>query len=311
MAFFKIFSKSKINKKLSEQPHSFTSKIGKIFTQKKLDDSTIEELEDLLLISDIGVEATDEIITSLKKEKFSKSIDANEVRDFLAKYIEDILKPCQKTLNFESESKPKVIIFNGVNGSGKTTTIGKIARQLTDSNKKVVIAACDTFRAAAVDQLKVWADRANCKIIGSQKEGGDPASVAYKAFQEAKESGADVLLIDTAGRLQNKQNLMDELRKIHKVLRKIDDNEEIYENILVLDSTTGQNAKNQLQAFDDIAKVSGLIMTKLDGSAKGGILISLTKNFQKPIYAIGVGEKIEDLQEFSAHDFAQSLVGAK
>ncbi len=260
-------------------------------------------------MSDIGTNATFEIINDLRKEKFSKQVDENEIKLFLAKYIENILTPCQKTLDFESQSKPKIMIFNGVNGSGKTTTIGKIAKTLSNNNKKVVIGACDTFRAAAADQLKVWANRANCQIITADKDGQDPASVAYKALDEAKKIGADILLIDTAGRLQNKQNLMDELRKINNVLRKIEDDEEAYENILVLDSTIGQNSKNQLKVFDEIINISGLIMTKLDGSAKGGVLVALTKEFNKPIYAIGVGERIEDLQEFSAQDFSKALLG--
>lgn len=309
MPFFKIFSKPKIDKKIAKNPNSFAAKIGKIFTRKKLDESTLEELEDLLIVSDIGVEGASSIIAELKKEKFDKNIDENEIRLFLAQKIQEILQPHEKILDFESEHKPKVIIFNGVNGSGKTTTIGKIAKKLTDSNKKVVIAACDTFRAAAADQLKVWADRAHCQIIESEKTGQDPASVAFKAFSEAKNSKADILLIDTAGRLQNKQNLMDELRKINKVLRKLDDNEDIYENILVLDSTTGQNAISQLKAFDEISNISGLIITKLDGSAKGGILVALSQKFAKPIYAIGVGEKIEDLQEFCAEEFSKNLIG--
>lgn len=309
MAFFKFFSKPKIDKELSKNPNSFASKITQIFTKKKIDENLLEELEDLLLMSDIGVESTMQIISELRKEKFAKEIEESEIKLFLAQKIENILKPCEKALNFESDHRPKVIIFNGVNGSGKTTTIGKIAKKLTDSNKKVVIAACDTFRAAAADQLKVWSDRANCQIISSEKEGQDPASVAYKALTEAKRTNADILLIDTAGRLQNKQHLMEELRKINNVLRKLDQNDEAYENILVLDATTGQNALSQLKAFDEISKISGLIITKLDGSAKAGILVSLSKKFQKPIYAIGIGEKIEDLQEFSAKEFSKNLVG--
>lgn len=309
MALFKIFSKSKVNEKsLSSSENSISSKIGKIFSHKKLDDQILEDLEDSLLTSDIGSKVTLKIIDDIGKEKFPKGFNEEDIRLFLAKYIEDIMLPCQQTIEFDDEIKPKVLIFNGVNGSGKTTTIGKIAKKLSDSGKKVMIAACDTFRAAASEQLRVWANRANCKIIESENEGQDPASIAYKALLQAKENNYDVLLIDTAGRLQNKSNLMDELRKIHNVLRKIDDNEDIYKNILVLDSTTGQNAKNQLQAFDEIIKISGLIMTKLDGSAKGGILVALAQEFKKPIYAIGVGENIEDLQEFSARNFARSLI---
>ncbi len=308
MSLFKIFSKSKTSNKSNKGPKSISSRINNIFIKKQLDEDTLQNLEDLLLMNDVGTNSTTQIIDDLKKNKFSKKINENEIKLFLAENITEILAPCQKNINLNS-NKTKVIIFNGVNGSGKTTTIGKIAQKLTQENKKVVIAACDTFRAAAADQLKVWADRANCQIVESEKSNQDPASVAFKAFKIAKESNADILLVDTAGRLQNKQNLMDELKKINNVLRKIDDDEDIYENILVLDATTGQNAKNQLQIFDKIVKITGLIITKLDGSAKGGILVSLTQEFQKPIYAVGVGENIEDLQEFCAKSYAESLVG--
>lgn len=311
MSLLKIFSKPKTENSLGKSAESITAKIGKIFTHKKVDETTLEELEDLLLMSDLGVEATSEIIKDFRKEKFAKELGINEIKSFLADHIEKIMKPCQKELNFDSDLKPKVVIFIGVNGSGKTTTIGKIAQKLTNANKKVVVAACDTFRAAAAEQLRVWADRSNCQIIERTKEGQDPASVAYQAFLQAKESNADILLIDTAGRLQNKQNLMDELRKINNVLRKLDNNDETYETILVLDGTVGQNARTQLQAFNEITNITGIIMTKLDGSAKGGILVSLAKKFSKPIYAIGVGEKIDDLQEFSANNFAKNLLAVE
>jgi fused signal recognition particle receptor len=307
MSFLKIFSPSLIKNKLTKTSGYISSGISTIFKSKKLDYATLEELEDILLTSDIGVEASKEIIHNLKSKKFDREISDNEIKEFLSNELYQILLPCQKTLEIKENLKPQIIIFNGVNGVGKTTTIGKIAKQLTSLNKKVMIAACDTFRAAAASQLEVWAQRSNCLIIKADKEGGDPASVAYQALSEAKKLGIDVLLIDTAGRLQNKQNLMDELKKINQVLRKIDSSAP-HENILVLDATTGQNTKNQLEIFDKMVNISGLIITKLDGSAKGGILIALAKKFTKPIYAIGIGEQIEDLQEFDAKEFAKNLV---
>lgn len=306
MSFLKIFSPSLIRNQLNKTSNYISSGISNIFKNKKLDSSTLEELEDILLSSDMGVEASREIIENLKSKKFDREISDSEIKDFLSNELYKILLPCQKTLEIKENLKPQVIIFNGVNGVGKTTTIGKIAKKLTSSNKKVLIAACDTFRAAAASQLEVWAERSNCKIIQANKEGEDPASVAYRALSEAKKSETDILLIDTAGRLQNKQNLMDELKKINQVLKKIDP-ESPHENILVLDATTGQNTKNQLEIFDKIVNISGIIITKLDGSAKGGILIALAKKFSKPIYAIGIGEQIEDLQEFSAKEFTQNL----
>ncbi|MDA0901981.1 MAG: signal recognition particle-docking protein FtsY [Proteobacteria bacterium] len=308
MSFFKIFSKTKIKDQLVKSSSKISSGISQIFTQKKLDNDTLEELEDLLLISDIGVKGASEIINNFKSRKFGKEIAIEEVKEALAEEIAAILLPCQKTLEVKPELKPQVIIFNGVNGSGKTTTIGKMAQSLSLSGKKVMIAACDTFRAAASDQLRVWAQRTNCPIVESERQGGDPASVAYRALNEAKNSDIDVLLIDTAGRLQNKKNLMEELKKINQVLKKLDETAP-HENILVLDSTTGQNSKNQLEVFDEIVNITGLVITKLDGSAKGGMLVALTEQASKPIYAIGVGENIEDLQEFDAKSFANNLVG--
>jgi fused signal recognition particle receptor len=259
-------------------------------------------------MSDLGAATTNKIIADLKKSKFSKEISDKEIKTFLQDEIIQILQPCEESLKINSNLKPHVIIVNGVNGAGKTTTIGKISKNLTDSGKKVMIGACDTFRAGATNQLKIWADRSNCEITSALKEGEDPASVAHRSLKKAIEGDFDVLLIDTAGRLQNKQNLMDELSKINNVLRKIEPSAP-HNNILVLDATSGQNARNQLETFNKIVGISGIIITKLDGTAKGGILISLAEEFKKPIHAIGIGEKIEDLQEFNAKDFAKNLVG--
>lgn len=284
-----------------------SSAIARLFTHKKLDEEIIEQLEEVLILSDVGARVAHEIIENFKKKKFPKSVSENEVKDFLAEEIEKILLPCQKKMEIVEGAKPFVIMLNGVNGSGKTTTIGKLALSLKNQNKKILIAACDTFRAAAVSQLEVVASRAACEIIKPQKESEDPAAVAYRAVSFAKENNFDVVLIDTAGRLQNKQNLMDELKKINSVLKKIDASAP-HENILILDATTGQNAKSQLEIFNKIVGITGIIITKLDGSAKAGIVVALASEFSKPIYAIGDGENISNLREFSAKEFAQSLV---
>jgi fused signal recognition particle receptor len=308
MSFLKIFSKSKISDQLKSSSSKISAAIAQIFTHKKLDASSLEELEEVLILSDMGSEVAARIIANLKARKFEKNIGEIEVKNFLKQEIEKILKPCERALLLSESQKPQVMIFNGVNGAGKTTTIGKVAQNLKNQNKKVLIAACDTFRAAAAQQLEVWAKRAGCEIVMPQKEGEDPAAIAFRAFDFARKNNFDALLIDTAGRLQNKQNLMDELKKINSVLKKIDAQVPI-ENLLILDATTGQNAKAQLEIFNQIIGITGLVLTKLDGSAKGGILVALAQKFSKPIYAIGVGERLEDLQEFDASLFARNLIG--
>lgn len=306
MSFFKIFSKSKITDQLRNSSSKISTAISQIFTHKKLDENTIDELEEILIASDMGVEVATKITTSLRQKKFEKNVGEEVIKNFLIEQISAILKPCEKSLQISESSCPQVLIFNGVNGAGKTTTIAKLAQNLKSQNKKVLIAACDTFRAAAAEQLEIWAKRVGCEIILPQKEGEDPAAVAYRSLDFAKKNAFDILLIDTAGRLQNKQNLMDELKKINLVLKKIDPNAP-HENILILDATTGQNARLQMEIFNQIVGITGIIITKLDGSAKGGIVVSLAQNFQKPIYAIGIGEKAEDLQEFDAENFAKNL----
>jgi fused signal recognition particle receptor len=302
---FSFFSKSKSD--TTPKTSKISAAISQIFSHKKLASEIIDELEETLILADIGAETAANIIKNFKAKKFHKNITDLEVKNFLSEEIEKILLPCQKALQITSSHKPQVIIFNGVNGAGKTTTIGKMAFNLKNQNQKVVIAACDTFRAAASQQLEIWAKRADCEIISALKDGEDPAAVAHRALIFAKENKADFLLIDTAGRLQNKQNLMDELKKINTVLRKIDESAP-QENLLILDATIGQNARQQLEVFNQIVGITGLVITKLDGSAKGGILVALADKFKKPIYAIGLGEKIEDLQEFDAKSFAKSLV---
>lgn len=304
---FKFFSKANFSAKISQSSSKIASAISQIFTHKKLDTQTLEELEDTLLTNDIGNEVTAEIIKVLKAQHFDKTIDENEIKKFLAAEIEKILKPCEAKLEVDASAKPHVIIFNGVNGAGKTTTIGKVAANLKNQNQKVLIAACDTFRAGAAQQLEIWAERVGCEIILPQKENDDPASVAYRALDLAKKNNYDVLLIDTAGRLQNKQHLMDELKKINSVLQKLDVNAP-QENLLILDATTGQNAKSQMEIFNQIVGITGLVITKLDGTSKGGIVVALAHKFKKPIYAIGLGEKIDDLQDFDSSEFTKNLL---
>ncbi len=303
---FSFFSKAKNGDELKKSS-KISLAISQIFSHKKLDSEIIDELEESLILADIGVETAVRIVGDFKAKKFHKNISNEEVRNFLSEEIEKILLPCQKPLKLEGSAKPQVIIFNGVNGAGKTTTIGKIAFNLKNQGKKVTIAACDTFRAAASQQLEIWAKRADCEIIAALKDGEDPAAVAHRALTFAKNNDSDFLLVDTAGRLQNKQNLMDELKKINTVLKKIDASAP-HENLLILDATIGQNAKQQLEVFNQIVGITGLVITKLDGSAKGGIVVALADKFSMPIYAIGLGEKIEDLQEFDAKSFAKSLV---
>ncbi|MFZ9180678.1 MAG: signal recognition particle-docking protein FtsY [Rickettsiales bacterium] len=307
MSLFKIFSKAKITDQLKNSSQKFSQAISEIFTHKKLDENTIELLEETLIINDLGADFSMELIKNLREKKFNKNVNIEEIKQFLAEEITRILKPCEGKIQFDSKHKPQVIIFNGVNGAGKTTTIGKIANNLSSQNKKVLIVGCDTFRAGAGSQLEVWAKRANCEIILSLKDGEDPASVAYRGVDYAKKNDFDVVLIDTAGRLQNKQNLMDELKKINNVIKKLDDSAP-HLNLLIVDATIGQNSKMQTEIFNQTVGIDGLIITKLDGSSKGGVVVGISKIFGKPIYAIGIGEKIEDLQEFDAKEYAQKLV---
>jgi fused signal recognition particle receptor len=278
-----------------------------IFTKAKLDNDSVESLEELLIESDIGASVAAELSAALAKQRFDKQIAPEEVRQFLATQIAAILEPYAKPLVLDASRKPSVIMMVGVNGNGKTTTIGKLASQYRQQGLKVMLAAADTFRAAAVEQLQVWGQRANIPVITGEFE-ADPASVAFRAYEQAKAAGADVLLIDTAGRLQNKANLMAELQKIAKVLKKIDADAP-HHTLQVLDATTGQNALSQVQAFKELAQINGLVITKLDGTAKGGIVVALAKQEKIPIHYIGIGEGIEDISDFSATDFAQNLLG--
>lgn len=291
---------------LSKSSTQISSGITGIFTKRKLDDETLEELEELLIAADLGVKTAASITALLAKDRFDKEITPEEVRLAVANEVVKVLTPCALPLQLDASLKPQVILVCGVNGNGKTTTIGKLAKRYRQEGKKVMIAACDTFRAAAVEQLAVWAERAGVPLVQGAFQ-AEPASVAYMACEKALAEGVDVLLIDTAGRLQNKLNLMEELAKIVRVIKKILP-EAPHNTLLVLDATTGQNAKSQVEIFTKLVQLTGLIITKLDGSAKGGIVVSLAEQFKLPIHAVGVGEGIEDLRPFEAEAFAKALV---
>jgi fused signal recognition particle receptor len=292
---------------LSKTSSNITGGISDIFTKRKLDQEALDALEELLIISDMGVKTSSAIIAELKRTRLDKDISPEEVKAVVSQHIEAVLAPVALPLAINTSHKPHVILVCGVNGNGKTTTIGKLAKLYTEEGKKVMIAACDTFRAAAVEQLAVWAKRSDTPLIQGT-ENADPASVAYTALEQAKANGVDILLIDTAGRLHNKTNLMQELNKIIRVLTKLDVNAP-HDTVLVLDATTGQNAHSQVRTFKEAAALSGLIITKLDGTAKGGVVVGLAKEFGLPIHAIGVGESIDDLRPFEAKAFAEGLLG--
>ncbi|WP_114965909.1 signal recognition particle-docking protein FtsY [Alkalilacustris brevis] len=275
--------------------------------RRVLDDAMLESLEDVLIQADMGVETAMRVTANLAEGHFGKRVSGQEVRALLAQEIAAIMEPVARPLPLYP-SRPQVVLVVGVNGSGKTTTIGKLAAQFRAAGKNVVIAAGDTFRAAAVEQLQVWGERAGVPVL-TAPEGSDPASLAYDALSKARADGADLLMIDTAGRLQNRADLMEELAKIVRVLRKLDETAP-HNTLLVLDATTGQNALNQVEIFSKIADVSGLVMTKLDGTARGGVLVALADRFGLPIHAIGVGEQIDDLQPFEPEEFARALTGA-
>jgi len=275
--------------------------------KRVLDDAMLESLEELLISADMGVETALKVSANMAEGRFGKKLGVDEIKRLLADEVKVILEPVARPMPLYAK-KPQVVLVVGVNGSGKTTTIGKLASQFKDAGKTVVIAACDTFRAAAVEQLQVWGERAGVPVL-TAPEGTDPASLAYDALVRAEADGADLLMIDTAGRLQNRADLMEELAKIVRVIRKKDPDAP-HNTLLVLDATTGQNALSQVKVFTEIADVSGLIMTKLDGTAKGGVLVALADKYGLPIHAIGVGESIEDLQAFDPDEFARALTGA-
>ncbi|HCS23381.1 MAG TPA: signal recognition particle-docking protein FtsY [Alphaproteobacteria bacterium] len=280
--------------------------IADIFTKRKLDQNALDELEELLITADLGPATAAKLTAAIAKNRFDKEVTGEEIRTALADEIEKILTPVEKPL-FTIDAKPFVILMVGVNGTGKTTTIGKLGQQFTREGKKVMLAAGDTFRAAAVAQLKVWGERIGCPVM-AKDEGADAAALAYEALDRAEAEGADILMMDTAGRLQNKANLMEELSKIVRVIRK-KNAAAPHAIVLVLDATVGQNAHSQLELFKEMVAITGLIVTKLDGTAKGGVLVSLAERFQMPVHAIGIGEGIDDLRPFAAADYARAIVG--
>ena len=300
-----IFDKFKIGFKKSAT--SLTSGLRDIIVKKEIDDNTLNKIEDFLIQSDVGVTASEEIKNEISGEKIDPKKDLiNEINLIIKKYIINLMKPLENDNFFKKKDNLNVILISGVNGVGKTTTIGKIGKILKSHGNKVIFSASDTFRAAAIEQLENWAQKIEVEIIKSS-QGSDPASVAYKTLEEASKRNYTHALIDTAGRLQNKKNLMDEYKKIANVTKKID-SDAPHEVLLVLDATSGQNVINQVEEFNKIIPITGLIMTKLDGTAKGGILIAVAKKYKLPIVALGLGEKEDDLQIFNADKFAEAFV---
>lgn len=299
---------SRLTSGLSKSSARLGDGVAGIFTKRKLDAETIEELEELLITADLGVGAAERITDALAQDKFDKEITDEDVRAALAGEVAETLRPLEKPLAVNAANTPHVILMIGVNGAGKTTTIGKLARKFKTDGKSVMLAAGDTFRAAAIEQLSAWGERTGAPVI-ARDVGADAAGLAFDAVKEARENNTDILMIDTAGRLQNKSALMDELAKIVRVLKKLDETAP-HDVVLVLDATVGQNAIAQAQAFSEIAGVTGLIMTKLDGTARGGVLVALGDKFKLPIHYIGVGESVDDLQPFNADGFARALTGA-
>jgi fused signal recognition particle receptor len=284
-----------------------TQGINTIFLRRRLDDEALLELEELLISSDMGVGVAGEVSQALRRTRFNQEVSPEEVRAALAEEVIRLVEPVMRPLRLDSRHRPFVILMVGVNGSGKTTTIAKLAKQYRDARHKVMLAAGDTFRAAAVEQLQIWGERTGCPVV-TRPEGSDAAGLAYDALVQAQTEGSDILLIDTAGRLHNKANLMSELQKIVRVLKKVDP-QAPHSVLLVLDATTGQNAHVQAEIFREMVGVTGIVMTKLDGTARGGVLVSLAEKYGIPIHAIGVGETAEDLRPFEARAYARSLVG--
>jgi fused signal recognition particle receptor len=298
---------ARLRQGLSKSSTRLNEGINVIFRRRRLDGEALEELEELLIASDMGIGVSGEVVENLRRTRFNQEVSPEEVRAALADEVIRLVERVQRPLRLDPAKSPFVVLVVGVNGSGKTTTIGKLAKQYADDGKRVMLAAGDTFRAAAVEQLQIWGARAGCPVL-TRPTGSDAAGLAFDALTEAKAEGADVLLIDTAGRLQNKADLMAELQKIVRVLKKVDA-EAPHAVLLVLDATVGQNAHAQAEIFREMVGVTGIVMTKLDGTARGGVLVPVAQASDSPIMLIGVGEGIEDLQPFDARAFARSLVG--
>ena len=296
----------RLKKGLTKTSSKLTQNVVAAVDGRKLDEEAIEQLEDALIMADMGPSVAAQLIESLDDMR-GRTVSDTEVRERISQEVTHILERVAEPIDLSQNKKPFVILVIGVNGTGKTTTIGKLASALKNSGEKVMIAAGDTFRAAAVEQLQIWGERAGVPVV-TQDNGSDAASLAFEAIQKAKDENIDVLLIDTAGRLHNKSNLMDELKKIVRVIKKIDPSAP-HETLLTLDATTGQNALNQVKVFGEMANVTGLALTKLDGTAKGGVVISLAKAYDIPVRLIGVGEGQEDMQPFQPREFARGLLG--
>jgi len=293
---------------LSRTSSRLAEDIGGVFTGQKIDAATLNELEDVLIMADLGIATAARLRTELEGKRVDSEADAEDVRRVLAEAISKILEPVARPISdLVTPDSLQVILIAGVNGTGKTTTIGKLAARFKESGNSVMLAAADTFRAAAIDQIKIWGERVGVPVVAGEQN-GDPAALAYDAMQQARASNVDVLLIDTAGRLHNKTDLMAELKKIVRVIQKVDPDAP-HEVLLVLDATTGQNAHAQVETFRDLVNVSGLIVTKLDGTARGGVIVGLADHFALPIYAVGVGEGVDDLRPFEALPFANGLLG--
>jgi len=297
----------KLTSGLSKTSARVTSSLSSLLGRSSIDAASIEEVEDALISADLGTAAAARLAERVRRHKFDGEVTAQALAAALADGITEILEPVAAPLVPQPGNRPHVVLLVGVNGSGKTTTAGKLAQQWRREGKSVMLAAGDTFRAAAIEQLQIWGERTGTEVIAGT-QGGDAAALAYQALEQARAQDTDILIIDTAGRLQNRTELMDELAKIVRVIRKLDETAP-HDSVIVLDGTVGQNALFQVSAFQDIADVSGLIVTKLDGSAKGGVVIALAEKFQLPVHAVGVGEGADDLQPFEARDFANALAG--
>ena len=297
----------KLTEGLKKTSSSAKSKISGIFIEKKIDTDTIESLEEALISSDLGVSASQKIVKEFEKNYSGKTSNQEELLEALSKSITNILEPLEKELIVSDDYHPHIMMLVGVNGSGKTTTAGKLAKRFSQQGKKVILVAADTFRAAAIEQLKGWAEKTSVELISAER-GADPAALVYQSIEKARIQKTDLILIDTAGRLQNRIELMEELAKIVRVIKKLEP-EAPHDSLIVLDGTVGQNALSQLKAFLDVAAITGLIMTKLDGSARGGVLVALAEEFGLPIHLIGVGETAEDLQDFNAIAYSRALLG--
>jgi fused signal recognition particle receptor len=299
---------SRLKEGLSRSTQKLGTSITAVFTKRKLDDAALDELEELLIAADLGPAAAGRVIDAFRRTRFGTDVTDEEIKTALAEEITAILDPVARPLEIDASHAPHVVLVVGVNGTGKTTTIGKFAQFYRDQGLRPMLVAGDTFRAAAVEQLQIWGERTAAPVVSGKPE-TDAAGLAYTALERARQEGIDVLLIDTAGRLHNKTALMDELAKIIRVMQKLDPTAP-HSTVLVLDATTGQNALNQVEVFQDLVNIDGLIVTKLDGSARGGVVVALAEEFGLPVHAVGVGEKVSDLRPFIASEFARGLVGA-